>query len=99
MLFIFLSCVGLINPNSSALALAPFTKNIGSAAAMMGCSQIGIAAMASIGVGIFDAVSVFPMTSLMVGTACVALLIFIIGEQKMNGKIITSDTTNTTVTH
>lgn len=99
MLFIFLSCVGLINPNASALALAPFTKNIGRAAAMMGCSQIGIAAMASVGVGIFDAVSVFPMIALMVGTACVALVIFIIGEKKMNGEIIASDTTNRTVTH
>lgn len=99
MLFIFLSCVGLINPNASALALAPFTRNIGSAAAMMGCSQIGIAALASIGVGMFDAVSIFPMIVLMAGTGCVALVIFIIGEKKIKDKIISVDASKSTVMH
>ena len=99
MLFILLSCVGLINPNASALALAPFTSNIGRAAAMMGCSQIGIAALASIGVGMFDAVSIFPMIALMAGTGCVALLIFIIGEKKMNGEIIGSDASKSVAVH
>jgi DHA1 family bicyclomycin/chloramphenicol resistance-like MFS transporter len=99
MLFILLSCVGLINPNASALALAPFTSNIGRAAAMMGCSQIGIAALASIGVGMFDAVSIFPMIALMAGTGCVALLIFIIGEKKMNGEIISSDASKSVAVH
>jgi len=99
MLFIFLSCVGLINPNASVLALAPFTKNIGSAAAMLGCSQIGIAALASIGVGMFDVVSILPMIVLMVGTACVALVIFIMGEKKMGGKIVEADASSGTVVH
>lgn len=88
MLFIFLSCVGLINPNASVLALAPFTKNVGSAAAMLGCSQIGIAALASIGVGMFDKVSLMPMIALMAGTAVIALIIFFIGEKKMGGKVV-----------
>lgn len=99
MLFIFLSCVGLINPNASVLALAPFTKNVGSAAAMMGCSQIGIAALASIGVGMFDVVSILPMVALMVGTSCIALVLFIIGEKKIGGKIVIADASNTTVMH
>lgn len=88
MLFIFLSCVGLINPNASVLALAPFTKNVGSAAAMLGCSQIGIAALASVGVGMFEKVSILPMIVLMAGTAGVALIVFLIGEKKMGGKIV-----------
>ena len=99
MLFILLSCVGLINPNASVLALAPFTKNVGSAAAMMGCSQIGIAALASIGVGMFDTVSILPMIALMAGTACIALVIFITGEKKMGGQIVTADARNNTVVH
>jgi len=99
MLFIFLSCVGLINPNASALALAPFTKNIGSAAAMMGCSQIGIAALASIGIGMFDIVSILPMTTLMAGTSVLALIIFILGEKKMGGKIVATDVNSGTVVH
>ena len=91
MLFIFLSCVGLINPNASALALAPFTKNIGSAAAMMGFSQIGIAALASVAVGMFDASSVLPMVLSMASTACVALIFLLRGEKKMAGNIIEGD--------
>ncbi|HSY60575.1 MAG TPA: hypothetical protein VK796_01815, partial [Cytophaga sp.] len=87
------------NPNASVLALAPFTKNIGSAAAMLGCSQIGIAALASIGVGMFDTVSILPMIALMVGTAFAALIIFIAGEKKMNGEIVAADAGNTTVIH
>jgi len=99
MLFIFLSCVGLINPNASALALAPFTKNIGSAAAMLGCSQIGIAALASIAVGMFEAVSILPMVASMVATSSFALFLLLRGEKKMAGKIIAADASNNTVVH
>jgi DHA1 family bicyclomycin/chloramphenicol resistance-like MFS transporter len=35
MLFIFLACLGISNPNTAALTLAPFTKNAGSASALM----------------------------------------------------------------
>jgi DHA1 family bicyclomycin/chloramphenicol resistance-like MFS transporter len=99
MLFVFLSCVGLINPNASALALAPFTKNIGSAAAMMGCSQIGIAAVASIAVGMFDAASVLPMVLSMSATACIALALLMWGEKKMAGKIVSADASKSVVVH
>jgi len=99
MLFIFLSCVGLINPNASALALAPFTKNIGSAAAMMGCSQIGIAALASVAVGLFEAVSILPMVASMVATASFALFLLLRGEKKMAGKIVAADANQNAVIH
>ena len=99
MLFIFLSCVGLINPNASALALAPFTQNVGSAAAMLGFTQIGIAALSSIGVGMLNAASMLPMITLMVATAIVALFIFLNGEKKMRGKIVTADVSGRTVVH
>ena len=99
MLFIFLSCVGLINPNASALALAPFTQNVGSAAAMFGFTQIGIAALSSIGVGMLNAASMLPMITLMVATAIVALFIFLNGEKKMRGKIVTADVSGRTVVH
>ena len=44
LLFLFLGCVGLTNPNASALAMAPFTKNAGSASALLGFFQLGIGA-------------------------------------------------------
>ena len=83
MFFILLSSVGLINPNGTALALAPFTKNVGSASAMLGFAQIGIAALASIGVGLFDSSNIFAMICLMVGTAAFALLLLIVREKKV----------------
>lgn len=47
LLFIFLSCQGCIFPNASALSLAPFSKNAGSASALMGGLQMAIGALAS----------------------------------------------------
>jgi DHA1 family bicyclomycin/chloramphenicol resistance-like MFS transporter len=51
MLFIFLACLGISNPNTAALTLAPFTKNAGSASALMGI-QLGLGAFASFAVGL-----------------------------------------------
>ncbi len=75
MFFICLSCLGLINPNGSALALAPFTRTVGSASALMGFIQIGVAALASFGVGLFNTVDVFPVVLLMLITSGIALII------------------------
>jgi DHA1 family bicyclomycin/chloramphenicol resistance-like MFS transporter len=51
LLFVFLGCVGLTNPNASALAISPFTKNAGSASALLGFFQLGIGALISTGIG------------------------------------------------
>lgn len=50
-LFVLLSCSGLTYPNAAAIALTPFTKNAGSAAALLGFIQIGIGGLISSGVG------------------------------------------------
>src|SRR6478609_1542841 len=74
MFFICLSCIGFINPNANALALAPFTRTIGSASALMGCTQIGIAALSSFGVGLFNATDALPIVTLMLVTSSIALV-------------------------
>jgi len=84
MFFVCLSCVGLINPNANALALAPFVKNIGSASALLGCTQIGIAALASSGVGIFDSGDIVPIIGLLTATTSVALIILLIGLRSVD---------------
>jgi DHA1 family bicyclomycin/chloramphenicol resistance-like MFS transporter len=53
-LFIYISCVGLTNPNAASLALAPFEKNAGSAAALLGFLQMGIGALASAAYGLLN---------------------------------------------
>jgi MFS transporter, DHA1 family, multidrug resistance protein len=88
MFFICLSCIGFINPNANALAIAPFTKNVGSASALLGCTQIGIAALASSGVGLFDAHNTVPVAGLMAITCTVSLLILLLGLRKLGDNIV-----------
>lgn len=79
--FAFLLCLGILSPNATALALAPFGKNAGSASALLGFLQIGTGALASAGVGLFDAGSSLPAISILAATALVALLILIAGKR------------------
>lgn len=47
LLFVYMSCSGLIYPNAAALSLEPFHKNSGSASALMGTIQMGIGSLAA----------------------------------------------------
>ena len=87
LLFLFLCCLGFTNPNTSALSLAPFSKNAGSASALMGAVQMGLGAMASFGVSMFEMRSPVPMVSIMTGTTVAALLILSIGRRKIKDKV------------
>lgn len=99
MFFILLSCLGFINPNANALALAPFSENIGSASALLGCAQIGVAALASSGVGLLSANNTTPIVALIAGTASIAFMILLIGKSRMNQPVATSGGVVTTITH
>jgi MFS transporter, DHA1 family, multidrug resistance protein len=77
MFFALLSCLGLTYPNASALALAPFTRNIGSASALIGFLQIGVAGLASGCVGLFTSRNSVPIIAVMTSTSLVALLILL----------------------
>jgi DHA1 family bicyclomycin/chloramphenicol resistance-like MFS transporter len=78
MTFIFLACVGISNPNASALALAPFTKNAGSAAALLGAIQLGTGAAVSTSIGILKATSSLPIVGILFATALAGLLVFLV---------------------
>ncbi|TVT43312.1 multidrug effflux MFS transporter [Hymenobacter setariae] len=81
LLFLFLCCLGFTSPNTSALSLAPFTRNAGSASALMGAIQMGAGALASVGVSMFDARTAVPMAALMAGPSLLALLVLLVGRQ------------------
>jgi DHA1 family bicyclomycin/chloramphenicol resistance-like MFS transporter len=83
LIFIFLCCTGFILPNTSALTMAPFSKNAGSASALMGASQMGIGALASIAMSTFNNHTPIPMAIVMMITAIIALLIFHMGSKKI----------------
>lgn len=84
MIFVFLCCQGFIFPNASALSLASFGHNAGSASALMGAIQMGIGAATSAVVSILQNHTALPMTAVMACCAIAALSVFLLG-----GKIIT----------
>lgn len=98
-IFIFLSCIGLSNPNSSALAMAPFASKAGSAAALMGFLQMGIGALASVCVGLLKAQQLFPLSLIFVATSGLALLILILGSRNINKPIQVSHTSENIPIH
>lgn len=81
MLFIVLCCIGLISPNASALSLAPFAKNAGTASALMGALQLGFGALASMGIGFFHALTAVPLAAIMAGTALLAAVVYFTGRR------------------
>lgn len=91
--FIALTCLGLTNPNANALGLAPFTRNIGSASALLSFLQIGIAGLSSAGVGIFNAANSVPVASIMTGTSIVAFCILVVGRKKVAKSLVLSPET------
>lgn len=88
MLFLFLACLGISNPNTAGLSLAPFSKNTGSASALMGATQLGIGALVSFGVSLFVKDSITPMVVIMTSTTLLALFILIIGKRKIKTTIV-----------
>jgi DHA1 family bicyclomycin/chloramphenicol resistance-like MFS transporter len=78
---LFLSCLGLINPNAAALSLAPFSKDAGSASALMGAFQMGLGALASLAVSFFPETSTLPMPLIMTVAVVTALVILLAGKK------------------
>jgi DHA1 family bicyclomycin/chloramphenicol resistance-like MFS transporter len=90
MLFLFLACLGISNPNTAGLTLAPFAKNTGSASALMGATQLGIGALASFAVGVFVKNSMVPMVAIMTCTTVTAFIVLNIGKRKIKKTVVNS---------
>lgn len=86
MLFLFLACLGISNPNTAGLTLAPFSNNAGSASALMGAIQLGLGALASFAVGVFVTASIYPMVVIMATSTIVALIVLLIGKRNIRVK-------------
>jgi DHA1 family bicyclomycin/chloramphenicol resistance-like MFS transporter len=91
MLFLFLCCLGFANPNAAALSIAPFAKNAGSAAALMGSTQMAVGALASLGVSFFNTHTAVPMVAIMAASALLALLIQVVGRRVMGQPVAASE--------
>lgn len=77
MYFLCLSCIGLTYPNASALALNSLSTNIGSASALIGFLQIGIAGIGSCGLPLLKLRTYTPIIVLMAITSIIALSILV----------------------
>ncbi len=64
-LLVFLLCAGVTYPNAAALALEPFSKNIGSASSLLGFIQLGTGAVAAALVGLVDVKGPMPLALVM----------------------------------
>jgi DHA1 family bicyclomycin/chloramphenicol resistance-like MFS transporter len=87
MIFLMLCCVGLTYPNTSALSMAPFSKNAGVASALLGTMQLGLGAAASACVGVFSSRSATPMAAITAGSSVIAILVLLIGKRKIVHKV------------
>jgi DHA1 family bicyclomycin/chloramphenicol resistance-like MFS transporter len=73
-IFLFISLLGILNPNTMALALSPFRNKAGRASALIGSMQMGISALMSVIVSWLGSDSVFPMVACMTFCAFCGLI-------------------------
>jgi DHA1 family bicyclomycin/chloramphenicol resistance-like MFS transporter len=78
--FFFLLSIGLTTPNAAALGLAPFSRDAGSASALLGFLQASTGSVVSTGIGVLGASAI---VTLMAGTAFAALIILIAGRTRI----------------
>ncbi len=80
LVFLFLFCSGFIGSNAGALAILPFSRNVGTASALMGSMMMISAALASWLVGYLDNGTAVPMTLVMALCALASLMFSVRGK-------------------
>ncbi|WP_417602619.1 multidrug effflux MFS transporter [Owenweeksia hongkongensis] len=75
LLFLFLFFLGFLNPNTTALALEPFTKNAGVASALIGSLRMFSGAVASALISFFFDGTELPMITIMMSCAVIVLIL------------------------
>src|SRR5690606_34174535 len=85
LIFLFLGSQGFVFPNTSALALGPFSKLAGSASALLGSLQMACGAVSSGMVSYFHNGTSIPMAAVMAGCASLAMLILAINSLQPSG--------------
>jgi DHA1 family bicyclomycin/chloramphenicol resistance-like MFS transporter len=81
LIWIFLSTQGFAFPNSSALSLAPFSRNAGTASALMGAIQLGLGAISTALVSMFNNNTAMPMAAVMCVCAITSFIVLISGRK------------------
>jgi len=82
-IFLLLSCVGITNPNTAALTLAPFAKNAGTASSLMGAIQLGLGSLISVFISLFEKPSVTPLAIAFLASSILSLLVLKLGSRQI----------------
>jgi DHA1 family bicyclomycin/chloramphenicol resistance-like MFS transporter len=85
--FVFLSCIGLTNPNAAALGLAKFSRDAGRASALLGFMQTGMGAVISMSIGLMG---VGAIVTLLAASALVAMAALLVGRPRI-GEMVESE--------
>ncbi|HMO57405.1 MAG TPA: Bcr/CflA family multidrug efflux MFS transporter [Roseiflexaceae bacterium] len=75
-LFVCISSVGLVGPNTAAVAMAPHGRAAGSASALLGTLQFVVGAIAGVLVGVTHNGTALPMAAVIAGCSIAALIAF-----------------------
>jgi DHA1 family bicyclomycin/chloramphenicol resistance-like MFS transporter len=81
-LFCLLLCCGLSYPNAAAIALSPFSRNVGTASALLGFIQIGIGGFLSSGISALRFHGCSATALIMTFTSVTALIILFLKKSK-----------------
>lgn len=81
LIWLFLGTQGFAFPNTSALAISPFSRNAGAASALMGAVQLGIGAITTSLVGILSNNTAIPMVLLMSACALMSFVLLLFGRR------------------
>lgn len=81
LIWVFLATQGFAFPNTSALALAPFAKNAGTASALMGAVQLGIGAVVTAMISVLSNKTAMPMVGIMGLCAILSFVTLYIGRR------------------
>ncbi|HET7003451.1 MAG TPA: multidrug effflux MFS transporter [Puia sp.] len=82
-IFLLLSCVGITNPNTAALTLAPFARNAGTASSLMGAIQMGLGSLISVFISLFEKPSVTPLCIAFLASSVLSLMVFKLGSHQI----------------
>ncbi|MCX5805831.1 MAG: multidrug effflux MFS transporter [Proteobacteria bacterium] len=77
LIFCYVFCFGFVNPNAMAVALQPFTRNVGSASALIGSLQMITGALASALVSYLYNGTAMPMIWVMSGCTSISLAVLL----------------------
>ena len=83
-MFFYLAFFGISNPNAAALALSPFSKNAGTASALLGFLELGIGAASSVGISFLKTPVLIPLAGMFAASSFLAFLVLIMGRPALD---------------